>query len=310
MRELSPDIDLQPPLAVAGTFELLALAAATLLGSLLPTAFHGLPADGSAVLTPLATPVAASMLMTAVVMLTVALGVREVRTAAASPDSRSHKRLVSGERIVAAVRDGLGLVRRNRVLRLLLWVELLSGFALIGVETLWQPFFAERLALGGERTWIFGLLLGGSFFAGMLGNLVAIPVGRGMAKRYARVAALFHALRILALLVLAAQQGAVVAAGFFWLTYFAMGASNPALATLFHLEASADRRSVMLSLQSMAGFSGGFVGSLALGWIAQHSSIGVAWGVAAVLASASVFLLLRLDRTQTRTGTQTIGASS
>ena len=53
---VDPDIDLQPIFARAGTFTLLSLGLGTLLGSILPRLFTGLPADGTAVMTPLSIP--------------------------------------------------------------------------------------------------------------------------------------------------------------------------------------------------------------------------------------------------------------
>ena len=52
----------------------------------------------------------------------------------------------------------------------------------------------------------------------------------------------------------------------------------------------------MLSMQSLAGYLGGFVGSVALGYIAQHASVNQAWGVAGLLTTASLLLYLAVDR--------------
>ncbi len=299
LHAVDPDVDLQPPLARAGTFELVGLALGTLLGGFLPTLFGGLPAGAERVLTPLATPLLASMGMQVVVMVVVLTWLREPRGRAAAASETGGARPVVAGGVGRVIREALDLARRNPVIGVLLGVELLSGLSLTGVETFWQPFFADRLEPG--RTWVLGVLLAGGFGMGMLGNLVAIPVSRWLGRRYALVAALFKLAQGAMLVVLAYQQGLVAAAGFFWLFYVTMAGSNSPLGTLFHAEVPAQRRSVMLSVQSLAGFTGAFVGSIGLGWIAQRSGITVAWTIAGAALTIAVLLLVRLDRARTPT---------
>ncbi len=302
LHAVDPDVDLQPPLARAGTFELVGLALGTLLGGFLPTIFAGLPTDATRVLTPLATPLVASMLMHGVVIAVVLRWMREphVRPVAADGPTSAAPSAPSG--LGGVIREAFDLARGNRVIVVLLGVEVLAGFALTGVETFWQPFFADRLEPG--RTWLLGVLLAGGFAMGMLGNLAAIPVSRWLRRRYALVAALFKLAQAAVLVGLAYRQGWVAAAGLFWLFYVSMAGSNSPLGTLFHAEVPARRRSVMLSVQSLAGFTGAFVGSIGLGWIAERAGIGVAWVVAGAALVIGVGLLVGLDRGRARAAGQ------
>ncbi len=310
-----PGAELQAPLALAGTFELLALAAGTLAGGALPTLLTGLPSAPGTVLTPLATPLVTSTALTGLTLMVAALTVHEPRTARAPLEAPTAPSAHSGtsnaapqaapqaaaqaarlEGVAQVVKGALHLMRSNRTISVLLLVEALGGFALMGMENLWQPFFALRIGAAPDRTWLFGVVLAGCFGAGMVGNLAAIPATRWLRHRYARVASLYRALQAVALMALAAQQSALPAGLLFWLTYFAMSGGFSPLATLLNLEVPSSRRSVMLSVQSMSGFAGSFVGSLVLGLVAERASIGLAWAVAAGVLGVSTLLLARLDR--------------
>jgi len=55
-----------------------------------------------------------------------------------------------------------------------------------------------------------------------------------------------------------------------------------------------ERRSVMLSVQSLASFGGAFVGSVALGALAEATSIPLAWSVSGALVLLAALLYLPL----------------
>jgi MFS family permease len=71
-----PEINLQPPLALAGTFELLSLGTGTLLSGVIPTLFRGFPEEGTAVFTPFSMTVVFSILMFMVALFAVVLRAR------------------------------------------------------------------------------------------------------------------------------------------------------------------------------------------------------------------------------------------
>ena len=281
---IDPDVDLQPPFAIAGTFELFALAAGTLLGGFLPTWFAHLPTTEGQILSPLAVPILASLAVKVFALVAIAVMVREAPTKSAKAPYGS------------VFRDAVALTRGSGTVMALLGVSAAAGFLVAGLETFWQPFFAARLGDGAEKTWLFGVIMAGSFGAGMLGNLLAIPVSRWLGKRHARVAALFHLLQLAAVLALAFTKLVPAAVGLFWLAYLAMGSGGSPIAALFNGAVPGNRRSVMLSVRSLAGFAGAFLGSAILGWVAEVSSIQAAWTVAGGSAILGVVLLLLVDR--------------
>ena len=73
LQAADPQVDLQPALAGAESVSLLALALGTVLGGALPRLLPGLPADGAAVVTPLAVPLVVALALKLVLVAAVAL---------------------------------------------------------------------------------------------------------------------------------------------------------------------------------------------------------------------------------------------
>ncbi len=167
----------------------------------------------------------------------------------------------------------------------------------MGLEALWQPFFAALPALdrAAPPTPLLGVIMAGSFLAGMGGNLLSVPLSRRLGGRYGRVAALASLLKGAALLALALSGALLPAAGFFWLVYLAGGLGLSPHATLLNEEIPAARRSAMLSVQSLAAYLGGFLGGAGLGYVADHASISLAWLLGGALTVVSLLPYLILD---------------
>ena len=292
LQAADPNIDLQPYLARAGTFELLALTAGTLLGSYLPTLFTYLPEDGTAVLTPLAVPVVFAVLVKLSLLAFVALSVKEQVT----------KRTDAGVGGLAAVaRSASQLSRHNPTLRLLFGATLASGFGLAGIETFWQPRFETLLGGSDENTVVFGVIMAGSFLIGALGNIAAIPLSRFFGKRYGLLSATFGGLQGLSLVFLALQETTLPAAALFWLVYLTMAVKGSPSMTLFNREVPSAQRSTMLSVASLVSYAGFFVGSVTLGYVAERVGIPTAWLLAGSVMMLSLVFYLRVDALTPRT---------
>ena len=295
LQAADPQVDLQPALAKAGTFTLLALGLGTLVGSALPQLVSGLPPEGTAVLTPLSVPILVSVLLKGALVVYVALAVHEERP------SGSNATWTAGLRATPqVVREALDLTRKSEVLPLLLGTTLAAGLALSAVETFWQPQMALLLGGASSSTIFFGVVMTGSFLAGMGGNILATPLSRWLGGRYALVAALVRGLQGLFLALLALQTAVPGFALCFWLVYLNMGALDSPHRTLLNAAIPAARRSAMLSVESLAGYLGGMIGNVALGYVAQQASISAAWIVAAAGLMVSLLLYVRLDRRQNR----------
>jgi len=289
------NVDLQPALAGAETVGLLALGLGTMAGGVLPKLFTGLPADGTAILTPLAVPLVAALAVKLLTVVAIAVLVREER-----PVGGSWR---AGFRAVPAlVRDALALSRANPRLLLLMSASFVAGLAIISLEALWQPFFAAlpEVGQGSAAAPLFGVIMAGNFLVGMVGNLLSVPLARHWGGRYARVSAVARLLQGASILALAATGALVPAAGFFWLAYLMGGVGLSPHATLLNAEIPAERRSAMLSVQSLAAYLGSFAGGAALGYVAEHVAISAAWLIAGALTVVSLAPYLILDARRDR----------
>jgi MFS family permease len=285
------DVDLQAALAGAETVSLLALSLGTVLGGLLPRLFTGLPDDGSAVLTPLAVPLLAALAVKVILVIALAVLIPTDR-----PTGSASWR--AGFRAVPKlVHEAVLLSRANSRLMLLMSASFVAGLTIISLEALWQPFFA---ALPGARasaapTPLLGVIMAGSFVASMAGNLLSVPLSRRLGGRYGLVGAMARFLKGAAILSLAAAGELIPAVGFFWLTYLAGGIGLSPHATLLNVEIPAERRSTMLSVQSLAAYLGSFLGGAVLGYVAEQTSISTAWIIAGALTVVSLVPYLILD---------------
>lgn len=297
LQAADPAVDLQPSLAGVETVSLLALGLGAVGGSALPRVFAFLPPDGTAVLTPLSTPLLAALVVKLVLLAAIALLVHEDRPAA----GRSWRAGFTA--VPGLVRDAAGLSRANPRLLLLMSTAFVAGFAIISLEALWQPFFAGLTAPGepaSTPTLLFGFIMAGNFIVGMGGNLLSVPLSRRLGGRHALVGALSRLLQGGFLLALAAMSGLPAAVACFWLVYLMGGVAISPTSTLVNREIPSDKRSAMLSVQSLAAYLGSFLGGTALGAVADHWSISAAWAIAGGLTLLSAIPYLLIERMNRR----------
>lgn len=293
LQAVNPDIDLQPTLAKAETFILLSLGIGTIGGSLIPRFFSNLPAEGTAIFTPLSMPIVISSVIYLILLLVVVFLVNENR-----PSTAENTWINGVQNIPTVLKTAVTLTRQNNIILLLLGVTAASGFILVSLESFWQPFFANLLGGSEGNTFWFGVIMGGNFLVGMLGNMIATPVSKALGKRYGLVAAIFHGLRGIVIIALAFQSNLPIAVLLFWLVYMNMGMVNSPHSTLLNEQIPSEHRSSMLSIASLASYLGGAVGGLMLGYIAEKLSVGTAWMIAGGILVISLSLYLRIDRIQ------------
>jgi MFS family permease len=218
--------------------------------------------------------------------------------------------LINGfKQMPVIIGDAVNLSRHNTTLVLLLFIGLISGLALASIETFWSPHFAELLGGIEGNSFVFGLVMAGNFLVGMVGNLSSVSLSRRLKKRYGLLGAIFQGAQAILLILLAMQAGIIPAIGIFWMIYLSMGVINSPHATLVNNEIPAERRSSMLSVQSLMAYLGGIMGSFVLGFIANRISISAAWIVAGSLLLISSLIYLQVDR-QSTTGEEHIDSKT
>jgi MFS transporter, DHA1 family, quinolone resistance protein len=290
LHAIDPNIDLHPRLSRTGAVTFVALGLGAVCGGAIAHVFAFLPPDGTAILTPLATPGLAAIAVRFGLVLAIAWLVEEP-----SDPNRARSWRHGLTSVPPLLRDAVRLTMQNRILLRLLAVAAASGLVLNSVEMLWQPRFGQLLGLGDMRSVYLGMILAGSFLMGVVGNLIAPRLSKRLGHRPGRVCAIFHGFRGAMLVALAAQGHAVPAAILFWLVYLGQGAVSSTHVLLLNEEIPAQRRSAMLSIESLVSYAGGFVGGAGLGFVAEHTSIPIAWGFAGGLLLVSWVLYWRVD---------------
>jgi MFS family permease len=254
-----PGTDVDQTLAAQSTVLGASIAVGSVLSGVL-IAWGPLPAS-SALLLPLLVWAALNV----VHLLIVVLVMREPRTHVDATGARRAAESVREAPVV--IREGLGMLRTNRVLRGIVLVEIFWSTAMVVFET-FQPIRLAELVGGEEQA---GALMGPVAAVGWgvfaLGSALA-----GLASRRIGItwtAILSRILNGLGAVVmgLVAGPAALIAAYFF--TYALHGTGGPMHESLLHREAVARNRATVLSMNSMVGFAAFSIAAPLLGVLAD-----------------------------------------
>ena len=289
LQTADPDGDIQPALAQAETVSLLALGGGTLVGGLIPQWFARLPSGPTDIFTPLTMTLVIALFVRILLLLALTIGIHEER-----PSSNKSGWRDGIQQVPTIMREAIQLTGSNRTIFLLLGTTFAGGFAIISLETFWQPFFAQRLGGGAEYSFTFGIIMMGYFLIGIVGNFLATYLSKLLRKQYVIVAALFQMAQGVLLLLLTGTTAVIPAIALFWLTFMSLNGVHSPQATLLNEEIPTERRSAMLSVQSLAGYAGSILGSVGLGYIAETFSIQTAWTITGAVLLVSLILYLRI----------------
>lgn len=285
----APGVEIQPFLARAQTANFAGLGFGAIVGGFLPGLVAGNdPSDPLIGRTIYDVSYAAGLALTLVVFTYTVLLIREpVRTLNGAVVLREI-RAVPG-----TIRDGAQFAISHRALFLLLAILTLMLFATNPVEVLW-PTVVQTM-IGPERAAaVVGLLTAGYFLAIAVGASVAGKVGRFLKHRNAATLAAVLGALVVCQIALALQESLMGFILVFLLFSVVLGLSESPAASILHAYAPDNRRSTILSVQSLLKQLGATVGLLILGWIGESEGVGVAWiaGAASLGAAAALAILL------------------
>ncbi len=230
----------------------------------------------------------AAMVLTSLLAALTLLTVREAPRAGARPGGEA--------RLGRHVKESLSFLKRPGTVRMLLTFSLVSGFAMLGVETYWQPALASM----NPPAWMLGAVSSAGFVCVMAGSRLA---ERLLTRRPRAGAALMLSQKALtggclACLAFSGRQAAFVAsyAG----AYLFLGSAGVAEDTLLNREAPAAQRASILSLFSFTLQAGGLAASLCGYLVTRFTDFRFLWLVSAGLlaAAAGGFALLRFRQSR------------
>ena len=197
---------------------------------------------------------------------------------------------VSAREAPGVIRDGLRLLRTNRVLLSLVLVEVFWTAALVVFETL-QPVRLAELVGGEEQA---GALMGPVAAVGWgvfaLGSALA-----GLSSRrigVTRTAILARVLNGLGAVTMGLVAGPVALIVAYLFTYGLHGTGGPMHSALLHREAAARNRATVLSMNSMVFFVSFAVLGPPLGLLADAATTQVAMVTAGAFSLLGAFLYL------------------
>ena len=287
----APDAPIQPLLARAQVANFAGLGLGAILGGFLPGLAPGNDPAGPLIgRTIYDVSYAAGLALTLVVIAYTILLIRERPRALNGAAALRELRAVPG-----TIRDGARLAVSNRALLLLLTILALMLFATNPVEVLW-PMVVQAMLDPERAAAVVGILTAGYFLAIAAGAGFAGRLGRLFGGRHPAMLAVVLGALVLCQIALAWQGTLAGFTGAFLLFSVVLGLSESPAASILHVHAPDDRRSTILSVQSLLKQLGGMAGLLVLGWIGERDGVGTAWIAGTVALGAAVALAIVLAR--------------
>ena len=230
--------------------------------------------------------------LSAVHLVAVLVLLREPR---AEVDATAARRaLQSTKEAPVVIREGLGMLRTNRVLRGIVCVEIFWSVAMVVFET-FQPIRLAELVGGEDRA---GALMGPVASAGWAVFAAGSALGGLSSRRIgvARTAILARILNGLGAVVMGLVAGPAALVTAYLFTYGLHGTGGPVHAALLHREARARNRATVLSMNSMVAFAAFSLAAPLLGVLADRASTQVAMVTAGAFSILGVLCYLPARR--------------
>jgi MFS family permease len=292
-----PGADVDGALSAQGTLLGVGIAAGALISGGLVW-WHPLTGQSALLL-----PVAIFVALNVVHLVAVLVLLREPRTHVDATGAR--RALQSAKEAPGVVRDGLGLLRHNRILRGLVMVEVFWSVAMVVFET-FQPIRLAEM-LGSEEQ--AGALMGPVASAGWGVFALGAALAGLLSKRLgvARTAILARTLNSLGAVVMGLVAGPAALVAAYLLTYGLHGGNGPMHSALLHREAQARNRATVLSMNSMMAFAAFSIASPLLGVLAEGSSNQVAMVTAGAVSLIGVLCYRPARRREREVQRQPVG---
>ena len=202
----------------------------------------------------------------------------------------ARRALASAKETPTVIRDGVGMLRTNRVLRGIVLVEVFWGTAMIVFESFQPIRLAEMLGSEDKAGALMGPVasVGWGVFAlgAALAGLTSARLG------VARTAILARILNGLGAVVMGLVAGPAALIAAYLVTYTLHGSGGPMHSSLLHREAQARNRATVLSINSMIGFGSLSVISPLLGLLAVQTSNQVAMVTAGLFSLIGAYFYL------------------
>jgi predicted MFS family arabinose efflux permease len=196
--------------------------------------------------------------------------------------------------VSAQIRECLKFMAQPGEVRLLFVFSLITGFALIGLETYWQPALM-RLS---PAPWVLGAVSFAGFGSVILGSRLAQRMLPSRRDGGVRLLLTQKALAGACLIVLAFQAHAAPFVLVYMLAYLALGGGGVAESALLNRAAEPGQRASILSLFSFVMQAGGLIASLSGYLVSALTDFTALWYLSGgmMVLGALAFLAMRAHR--------------
>jgi MFS family permease len=275
-----PEGNLQKALGTANVFIPIGLALGALVGGLIPTLF-GEAASGLTGMGRYSANILAMMLMVVVQILLTSVLIKE------NMIKVGRKSVAQGFKDVPHVlHDAVEFGIRDRNTRLLLTATLAFGFALFSLELLWQPRLKGIIG-SDSQSWIFGVVAAGYFAMASVGSALSGKLA-DLFKGNLYLTLVVVAVGISAsITILALQESVIGFVALYFIVYMLIGLMGSPHAAAFNAGIPSEKRSTLMSFDSLVSQLGGVVASVTLGVVSGLFSIEVAWFISSIVLVVS-----------------------
>lgn len=288
---INPKGNLQKALSRVGIFIPIGLAAGSLLGGLLPMNLGRITHQLLGLGIYSSNLIIILILLIIQFFLTSKMIIEEIKSELKSD-------FISGLKLLPAVLStSIKYGIKNKIIFMLLLSTFAWGLGFSGLETFWQPQVKDILG-SDSQTWIFGVLTAGYFLAGSFGNLLITPLCTLFKNNYLAIL-FFIRLFMGTLFFILALQNKITIFAIFYLTLFLFnGMNNAPHASVLNSHIPTEKRSTLLSFESLFLQIGSLLGILIMGYIAHSLSITIAWfaGSSILLLSSFTYLFLFIKK--------------
>lgn len=198
------------------------------------------------------------------------------------------------------IKDSFHYASRHHIVSILLVSIGLASAALFALETFWIPF--AKPMIDSEFAVVFiGIISGVYFFSMAIGAAFSEPVVNIFKGHNAKALAFLVVLSGLLFIGLSLTNNIYIFIVVLFALNSILGAQNAPGESLFHDYVPDNKRSTLLSLQSVIGQVGGLLGVISLGYIAEQFGIATAWQLGGVIVIIAGLVLLVLPKRMANT---------
>jgi MFS family permease len=284
--DADPNADLERGLAHSGVVISVSIGGGALVGGFLGST------SGFAGIDPLEVPLVIGLVLEAVGLVALLLLVHEHRATTGWAAARE-----SAREVPSVVSSAVRLISRSHVLSALVFAEFLWGFGMIAFEIFFPPRLVEVSSDPSDVT----SLIGFSVTAAWALSAVGAASSPWLVRRFGAPVAgcSLRVLQGLTVLGMAVAFGPLGLISAYFATYFAHGATAPVHYGMVHRAVDSSHRATVVSANSLTSQLGGALSGIALGVLADATSLSTAMAVAAVVLGSSgpLYLLGRQAET-------------